>query len=229
MFNINAADGSIDVSPGTSTSPVYTVILMRHGESVGNAEGLHQGQSDFPLTENGRAQSRALAQRWKATNRRFNGIITSPLERALQTAEIIGNVLETPIEPEALWMERDNGLLAGLRPKEAVQVSPRPAFIHPYQPVGETGESQWDLYLRGAQAVSKLIAHPPGSYLVVSHGGILNLAMYAILGIPLQANFTGPRFRFDNTAFATLTYRPNEHKWTVYGMNDRSHWKPPRS
>jgi broad specificity phosphatase PhoE len=77
--------------------------------------------------------------------------------------------------------------------------------MHPYQAVGETGESQWELYLRAGRAVQNLLKNPPGRYLVVSHGGILNLAFYAILGIAPQANFTGPRFRFANTAYATPT------------------------
>ena len=208
-------------------SPVYSVILLRHGESVGNAEGLHQGQTDFPLNETGILQVRALARRWKRERRKFDLIVSSPLHRARQTADILSQSLEAPIEVDPLWMERDNGLLSGLRPEDGEQVAPRPAFLHPYQPIGETGESQWALFIRASQAVSNLLAHPPGSYLVVSHGGILNLVLYAILGIPLQANFTGPRFRFGNSAFASLTYRPNEHRWTVYAINDQAHWKGP--
>jgi hypothetical protein len=53
----------------------------------------------------------------------------------------------------------------------------------------------------------------------------LNMFMYAILGIIPQANFYGPRFRFGNTAFATLTYTPNQHKWAVLGLNNRNHWQ----
>jgi broad specificity phosphatase PhoE len=134
-------------------------------------------------------------------------------------------MLEVPIELEPLWMERNNGLLSGLRPEDGEQISPRPGFMHPYLPIGEIGESQWELFIRAGQALQAMLSKKTGNYLVVSHGGILNLAMYAILGIPLQANFTGPRFRFGNTAFATLSYRPNEHKWTVYGINDQNHWK----
>jgi 2,3-bisphosphoglycerate-dependent phosphoglycerate mutase len=209
--------------PGTG----FHILLARHGESIGNAEGLHQGQTDFPLNETGRLQAKSLARRLKRERRQFDLILTSPLKRARETADILAQTLETPIEVDALWMERDNGLLSGLRPEDAEQQTPRPLFIHPYQPIGETGESQWALYIRASQAVQNLLAHPLGSYLVISHGGILNLVLYAILGIPLQANFTGPRFRFANTAFATLSYRPNEHKWIVHGVNDQAHWKGP--
>ena len=198
---------------------------MRHGESLGNAEGLHQGQTDFDLTDTGRHQADCLADFWIKENNRFDLIISSPLKRAQETAQILANKLSAKIELEPLWMERDNGLLSGLRHEDGERIYPRPDFIHPYQPIGKTGESQWELYIRAGQGIQALLSKPPGRYLVVSHGGILNLTMYAILGIPLQANFTGPRFRFGNTAFATLSYRPNEHKWTVFGINEQSHWK----
>ena len=210
----------------TLPNPVrYHLTLLRHGESVGNAEGKHQGQSDFPLTEKGEAQVRALAERWLNERKCFDLLISSPLSRARGTAEILAEALHLTLELNPLWMERDNGLLAGLRPEEAIASYPRPPFIHPYLPIGQTGESQWELYLRAGKAIQDLLHHPPGNYLIVSHGGILNMVLYAILGITPQANFYGPRFRFGNTAFATLTYNPGEHKWYVHGLNDRVHWQ----
>ncbi len=211
------------VSGDSSTD--YIVTLLRHGESEGNAAGFHQGQSDFPLNTTGKEQSQALARRWQKEEAHFDLVISSPLARARETAEIIIAALEIPLEFDPNWMERNNGLLAGLHPDEAAQRYPRPAFMHPYQAIGETGESQWELYLRAGLAVQTLLNHPPGRFLIVSHGGILNMAMYAILGIIPQANFSGPRFRFGNTAFATLSYLKSEHKWTVLGVNDRRHWE----
>ena len=211
-------------SPSTS-STLYTITLLRHAESLGNANGLHQGQSDFPLTDNGRAQAKALMRRWKREKRTFDRIIASPLARARETGEIIAQGLHIPIEFDPIWMERDIGVLQGLKPEDAYRDHPRPAFMHLYQAVGETGESQWGLYIRASQAIHRLLDCPPGNYLVITHGGILNLVMYAVLGIAPQANFGGPRFRFSNSAFTTLTYEPGEHKWSVLGVNDQAHWK----
>jgi 2,3-bisphosphoglycerate-dependent phosphoglycerate mutase len=205
--------------------PVYYVTLLRHGESQGNFEGRHQGQADFPLTSRGRQQSLALLERWKAEAKVFDLVISSPLARARQTAEIIASGLQVPLELDALWMERDNGLMAGLSEDEVRDTLPQQPFIHPYQPIGETGESQWELYLRAGKAVQSLFIHPPGRYLIVSHGGILNMFFYAILGIAPQPNFHGPRFRFNNSAFASLYYDPTTHRWYITGMNDSLHWK----
>jgi 2,3-bisphosphoglycerate-dependent phosphoglycerate mutase len=202
----------------------YYITLLRHGESIGNAKGYYQGQTDYPLNKTGKAQAQALAERWLGEGKHFNLVITSTLSRAKQTAEILCNALALPMEEEPLWMERDNGLLAGLRPEEAAQNHPRPAFMTPYHHIGESGESQWELYLRAGKAIQKLLDRPPAKYLVVSHGGILNMAMYVLLGITPQANFHGPRFRFKNTAFASLNYLSDNHIWRLEGLNDRQHW-----
>lgn len=201
----------------------YRIILLRHGESVGNAQGYHQGQADFPLTNLGRQQVERLADRWYYEGITFDNVIASPLKRARETVEILAKKLSLSVQYDPVWMERDNGVLAGLHHEEAKQKYPQPEFLHPYESIGETGESQWELYLRGGHALQSILRHPPGQYLVVSHGGILNMVMYAILGIIPHANFHGPRFRFGNTAFATLTYYPYDHKWFVIGINDQSH------
>lgn len=193
----------------------YVVTLVRHGESVGNAEGRYQGHADFPLTERGIAQARALASQWQAEGRQFDGCISSPLLRARQTAEILCALLNVPLELDPCWMELDIGLISGLSEAEAEQVVPKPAFATPYTRAGATGESRWELYLRAGKGIQALLDRPPGRYLIVAHGGILNMALYAMLGIAPQADIQGPRFQFENTAYATLTYEPNRHTWRL--------------
>ncbi len=213
------------MSSQTHLPIIYHITLLRHGESQGNFEGLHQGQADFPLTNRGREQVRALLERWTNESKEFDLVTSSPLARARETAEILAQGLDISMEFDPVWMERDNGLMAGLSPEEVRQTLPQPAFIHPYQPVGQTGESQWQLYLRAGAALQSLFSRPPGKYLVVSHGGLLNMFFYALLGITPQPNFHGPRFRFNNTAFATVSYNPAAHRWYILGVNDHLHTK----
>jgi 2,3-bisphosphoglycerate-dependent phosphoglycerate mutase len=203
----------------------YHITLLRHAQSVGNLEKYHQGQVDFPLTEQGERQAEALAQRWLNEGRQFDLAITSTLARASRTAEIITQKLNIPLQTNPIWMERDNGALGGLKFEESEILHPHTDFLHLYQPIGETGESQWELYLRAGRAIQSLINQPPGRYLVISHGAILNMVLYTILGIPPQANFQGARFRFRNTAFATFLFRPTTHNWVMIGLNDRRHWE----
>ncbi len=207
------------------TSEIYTVTFLRHGESVGNLENRFQGQADFPLTETGRAQARALAERWQAEGCTFERVFSSPLARARETAEIVCAALNVPLELDPHWMEINNGLLAGLSDEEANQAVPRPQFMTPYTRYGRTGESRWEVYLRAGKNIQRILDRAPGCYLVTAHGGILNMTMYAILGIPIQADFTGPRFMFHNTTFATFTYEPERHIWRMLHFDHRPHWK----
>lgn len=205
------------------TSEIYTVTFLRHGESVGNAEHRFQGHADFALTERGRLQARALAERWQAEGVTFDRAFSSPLLRARETAEIVCAALGVPLELDPGWMEINNGLLAGLDDEQAEQVVPRPPFITPYTHTGRTGESRWEVYLRAGRNIQKLLDQPPGRTLIVAHGGILNMTLYALLGIPVQADHTGARFMFHNTTFATFSYNPERHNWRMLHFDHRPH------
>lgn len=203
----------------------HDIIFLRHGESVGNAERRWQGQADYPLTERGRQQALALADRWLAEGRTFDCILASPLKRARETADIIAGVLDLPVEADPIWEERNIGEVAGMTGEEVNRRFPKREFITPFSAiVGDQGEGDWELYLRAGQALQGLLRRAPGKYLVVSHGGLLNQVMYAVVGITPQANFSGPRFRFRNTGFAHLTYRASTHQWQINVINERSHW-----
>ena len=208
-----------------SETSFYHVTFLRHGESVGNAEDRFQGHADFPLTEKGRNQARSLADRWQVEGVTFDQCIASPLLRACQTAEIICTTLKVPLEVDPDWMEINNGLVSGLTPEQATQVVPAPNFMTPYTRFGKTGESRWELYLRAGRAIQHILDCSPGRYLVTAHGGVLNMAMYAILGIPVQADSNGPRFMFHNTTFTSFTYEPERHNWRMLHFDDRRHWK----
>lgn len=203
--------------------PFY-ITLMRHGESVGNAESRWQGQADFPLNERGRAQANSLAARWKKEGVRFDLVIASPLLRAKETAEIIASTLKLKVEFDPLWLERDNGEFAGLTNHEVRQNFPQQSFSTPYDSVGGDGEGDWELFLRAGQALHSLLKREPAKYLIVSHGGMLNQFMHAVVGLAPQANNAGTRFRFNNTAFAQLMYFPHQHRWAIDKLNDHAHW-----
>lgn len=201
----------------------FFITLLRHGESIGNAESRWQGQKDYPLTERGRAQAQALAARWKQEKVKFDAVIASPLSRAKETAEIIASSLDLRVEFDPLWMERDNGKFSGLTGHEVKHNFVHPEFHNPYDPVGVDGESNWELFLRAGQVLNNLLKREPAKYLIVSHGGLLNLVMYTIVGITPQANHAGLRFRFSNTAFAKLIYYPHQHCWMIDALNDHVH------
>ena len=208
--------------------PVYRITLVRHGESVGNAEERLQGHADYPLSARGRAQVIALAQRWKAEAITFDHIIASPLGRALETARIIAAELEIPNpEIDLRWIERDAGERTGLTYDEAQQRDRETDFAAPCDSIAASAESDWALYLRGGQALRSILERPPARYLVSSHRAILNMVLYSILGIARQSNdLNGDTlFRLVNASFSRFRYYPLAHRWQVDVVGDRSHWK----
>ena len=205
--------------------PVFYLTFVRHGESLGNAENRMQGLKDYPLSDTGRAQANALMERWQRAGWGFETVITSPLSRASETARIIATGLNIPtLEYEPLWQERDMGKLSGMTMAEIRAQFPVSEFVNPYDSIDDSGESDWALYLRAGQALHNLLRRPAGKYLVVSHGAILNMTLYAILGIAPPPNFQGPRFGLENTAFASFRYYPDAHRWRVDVIGDRNHW-----
>ena len=207
----------------TKKESKYQITLLRHAESEGNAQGYFQGQGDFPLTERGREQAHALAARWQKEKRIFDQIIASPLIRTRDTAEIIANALNFPVEFDPIWMERHNGKITGMKHEEGRKLLSNSDFRSPYDVFAGDGEGDWQLFLRAGEALHQLLLRPAGRYLIVSHGAMLNSTIKAILGITPHANYQGPQFRFRNTAFASLIYIPDSHRWHIEGLNDRNH------
>jgi broad specificity phosphatase PhoE len=121
-------------------------------------------------------------------------------------------------------MERHIGEMEGLTIDE-VRKRPQPPYVTPYDPIGGEGEGDWALFLRAGQALHDLVRRTPGSYLIVSHSGLLNQLMNAIIGIAPHIDPSGVRFRFENTAFARVIYYPHQHRWSIDVLNDRAHLK----
>ena len=84
------------------------LVLLRHGRSRADDEGVHEGRYDSPLTDVGRDQATRLAQHWRETGVRFDRVVCSSLVRARETAEIVATALGVDVEVSDLWMERDN-------------------------------------------------------------------------------------------------------------------------
>jgi 2,3-bisphosphoglycerate-dependent phosphoglycerate mutase len=197
----------------------HNITLLRHGKSQANEQNVLQGQMDSPLTEEGVRQSQALATHWKAEEVTFTKIISSPLGRAHETAHIVSDLLMIPIELDDQWKEREFGKAEGLRYEEILskyhELPPRSV----YDPAYETGESDWDLYIRAANAVQNLTYRTSGRYLVVSHGSIMNAALSAIIGITPKPPYHRIRFRFSNTGYANLEYNAHHQSWSIHSLN----------
>ena len=83
------------------------LILIRHGETEWNVEGRYQGQADPPLNQRGLAQAHQLAQKLRGVG--LDVLYSSPLRRALQTAQILAEALEVSLHTEPRLMEIHQG------------------------------------------------------------------------------------------------------------------------
>jgi len=203
--------------------------LVRHGESKGNSDGILQGQKDYPLSDLGRQQAAALAGRLRKA--RLTACYCSDLERAQETAEIIGALagIEPIIDPRL--REIDVGTWSGLTSKEIADRHTEEWNIwqHRRDPLHKRGggESYRDLATRIVPAFNELASrHPGGRVLIVSHGGSLNAYLTATLGMPLEAIW---RLSQDNTGLSRVQpfANPNRDGSMLPGrivmLNDTSH------
>jgi 2,3-bisphosphoglycerate-dependent phosphoglycerate mutase len=193
-----------------------TIFFLRHGRSSGDDEGVHEGRYDSALTDTGREQAQRRAAGWKEQGTKFDLILSSTLQRAHETARIIAEILDVPLETDPDWMEVDNRPLAGLPFDVATSRYPRPEFRNPYEPFYGEGESDWEIHCRAIRATERIIRRGAGCYLIVSHGGILNAALRGIVGTYPPVNGQhGTWFALGDTGYAKTVYTPAKHQWLI--------------
>ena len=161
-------------------SELQELLLVRHGQSTANATGVWQGQLEFPLSEEGRWQARRVGK--ALAGERFDGLYSSPLRRAFETAEIIARETRfpAPVVPVDGLMERRGGLLEGTTYAE--REARNPELVKKL--LGLPEEKRWNLVGaetdeevldRFGRAVSGIRARHAagGRMVVVSHGGAM--------------------------------------------------------
>jgi len=160
------------------------LILIRHGESVANAQGLLLGRTDAALTEKGMAQAAAVHQLLDGP---VLTLRSSPLSRARDTAARLG--LEAPIEIDDRWIEVDYGEYECQPLREVPAEVWREWRRNPdFRPAG--GETLSEVDARVATACDELFAEegagaraPGGDVVVVSHVTPIKAAVAWALGV----------------------------------------------
>ncbi|MGU3435791.1 histidine phosphatase family protein [Actinomycetes bacterium M1A6_2h] len=177
------------------------VALVRHGETDWNARGRLQGSSDIPLNDYGREQAfEAAAELGK---NKWDLLVSSPLSRASETADIIGKAIG--VRRTATFddlAERHFGEAEGLSDFEA----------YSYWPDGRYPgmEPRKDLIERGRSRLDALAAdHPTGALVVVAHGGVIRAILDSVLRRPSP--------RIVNAGVSTLSN--DSGRWEVHTVN----------
>jgi len=102
---------------------ITRLVLIRHGETEWNREERFRGRAELDLTETGVKQAKAIAKR--VASFPVNAIYSSPLKRALRTAEIIAQALALPVKPAFELIDIDYGRWQGMSPQEAASKDKR--------------------------------------------------------------------------------------------------------
>lgn len=192
----------------------FELILIRHGQSEADLLGVIECNADFPLTQLGLAQARALAGHLPTAVAAPIALYASPLQRARQTAEVLATAWNLPLHIEPRLAEKNVGEMAGLPRAEAAARFPLPpGGLLPHQPMGGgTGESRLAFRFRIQAALWELRQQHAGERIaVVAHGGVLDETLRFLLDAP-----TSVAFASGNAAWHHLRWG---EKVAVYGFN----------
>lgn len=181
------------------------LCLVRHGETDWNRAGKIQGRENVVLGETGKLQARQCAQYLMRSN--WQRIYSSPLKRAMQTAEMIREHLGfTRIGILESFIERDYGQASGLTRSERLA-----RFSDGDIPDLETKESVVNRVKRGLNYLVEEVRDE--RIIVVSHGGTIN----AVLSFLSHGEIGTGKTVLGNGSINMLTY--NDDGWHIEGYN----------
>jgi alpha-ribazole phosphatase len=165
------------------------LLLIRHAATAWTAQGRFQGQTDIPLSQHGRRQAAALAQR--LMTKTLHMLYASDLQRAWETAGAIATPHALPVHTEPRLREMAFGRWEGLTYAEIQQQEAQSLVawerdqLYSAPPGGET-LLQMAERIRTAY-VDLLVAGQDKTIGLVAHGGPLQLLLCFALGLPPQA------------------------------------------
>jgi broad specificity phosphatase PhoE len=171
------------------------IWLVRHGETAWSLSGAHTGLTDIPLTPNGERQAVAIRERLQG--RRFSLVLTSPLQRALETCRLAGYAASAVIDPDLVkW---NYGAYEGLATPEIRQSRPQWNLWRDGVPEGETVEQ---VGVRTQRAIDRALA-AGGDVALFAHGHFLRILAACWLGLPPDC---GRLFSLSTATISTLGF-----------------------
>jgi probable phosphoglycerate mutase len=160
------------------------VVIIRHGQSRGNAEGRFGGHTDTPLSARGLRQAEATAK--ALATEKFSAIYSSDLPRAIQTASVLARVANVPLEPTDALRERSVGVMEGLTFEEAAERHPeqyQALLRRDFEHVILGGESYRQTLDRASRQLDEAIAkHKGGRIALIAHTGTICILILHLMG-----------------------------------------------
>lgn len=210
--------------------PDKIVYFVRHGQSEGNISDVFQSL-DSPLTDNGKRQTEIIANRVAKLS--FGTLLSSPLTRAKETAEVIAKITNKKPEYSDLFVEciKPTRVMGkSYKDEEAGDLwNEWRKSLHTHGLKVEDGENYDDIIERADRALDFLKNQKENTMVVVTHGFFIQTIIErAILGAALtpevSKNFQA-HIQMENTGLTVLKYRSTyeEHAWLLWIYNDHAH------
>lgn len=196
------------------------LILARHGQTEWNVKRMFRGRIDIPLNETGVRQANAVAKKLSAF--KIRKIYSSPLKRALQTAEAVGKRLNLKPIPENDLIEINYGKWQGLAVDE-VQKKYRALYAKWLKTPGKTaipgGETLKRARTRVSLKLNKILnQYRNGDIVIVAHEVIIKVILCKLLN--LSDNFFW-KLKQDTGAITILEYHNGVS--AILSLNDTCH------
>jgi probable phosphoglycerate mutase len=201
-----------------------SVVLIRHGESVGNAtRTITHFRTCSGLSDEGRAQCELLAKRIDRTGELGGAVLyASHVRRAIETAEFIAPVLGSEIRIDERFAELDPGEECdGMTYEDLIaRHDPDWSLDDPDGVIYPGGETVAGLHRRVAAGLESVATANRGGLAVIStHGGVVDVAMRVALNLPMRGWFD--LFTL-NTSLTGLT-DTGRGRWRIDRYNDTAH------
>ena len=160
------------------------LLLIRHGQSQGNAQGRFGGHTATPLSQRGVEQARATASALAAES--ITAIYSSDLARATQTADPLSQLTHLETNTCHAFRERSVGVMEGLTFEEAAEQHPdqyAALLRRDFEHVLSGGESYRQLLDRARHKLDQIISkHKGGNIVVFSHTGTICILALHLMG-----------------------------------------------
>ncbi|WP_454191134.1 histidine phosphatase family protein [Paenibacillus sp. Marseille-Q7038] len=201
-----------------------TIYFVRHGA---DDEGYRGGWSQRGLNVEGYRQSEKLGSYLKDNQNTYqiHRIVSSDLQRALNTANEIAKYLDLSVESNSEWRETNNGVLAGM-PNEIVNERFPGLFFSSLRMEERypEGESPLEFYLRIKETFKRLgEEQSSNNYLenviIVTHGGVINVVYHMLKG--QEWTNKNKSFPVSNTGIHKVEY--SNGQWNVTVENFLEH------
>jgi len=198
------------------------IILIRHGETDWNKQQIFRGRMDVALNEVGFAQARAVQEALKDVQ--IDGLYSSPLSRAFETAKILRERRTCEVEIEEGFIDINFGKWQGLshqKVKEEYKDLYEMWITKPQMVTFPEGESLEQVCRRSGDALEKVIKkYLGGTLAIVSHRVLNKVLLCTILGLELSHFWY---IKQDTCAINRFEYK--DQKWYLTILNDTCHLK----